>query len=119
MKTLKQGDVRRFYPEDKLREMAEKISGGLVVRVYENGCSRDIRRSTTDIERRVLFDIAFGALLGLNYGKQVRSDRNLEQAILDTADFTSNLMLPGTNGYDTIYNPLRVALGEWELEPRA
>ena len=119
MKTLKQGDVRRFYPEDKLREMAEKISGSLVVRVYENGSSRDTRRPTTEVEKRILFDIAFGALLGLNYGEQVRSDRSLEQAILNTVDFTSNLMLPGTNGYDTIYNPLRDALGEWELDPRA
>ena len=117
MKTLKKGDVRRFYPEDKLREMAEKISGSLYLRECEEGC--DHRRPTTDIEKRILFDIAFGALLGLNYGEQVRSDRNLEQAILNTVDFTSNLMLPGTNGYDTIYNPLREALDEWELENRA
>ena len=117
MKTLKQGDVRRFYPEDKLREMAEEISGSLYLRECEEGCEH--RRPTTEVEKRILFDIAFGALLGLNYGEQVRSDRNLEQAILNTVDFTSNLMLPGTNGYDTIYNPLMKALGEWELVPRA
>ena len=73
-KNLKPGDVRRFYPEDKLRKKAEEISGSLYLRECEEGC--DHRRPTTEVEKRILFDIAFGALLGLNYGEQVRSGRS-------------------------------------------
>ncbi len=115
MKSLSLNDVRRWYPEDKLREMAEEISGSLVTRAYVDG-SYWVRRPTTESEKAILFNIAFGALLGLNYGEDVRSCRRLEQAILSTVEFTSNEMLPDTNGYETIYNPLRRALGDWELE---
>lgn len=116
IKTLKTGDVRRHLSEAELKQKAESISATLVTREYFNGNSNYNRRPTTGLERTILRDIAYGALLGLNYGEQIRSDRGREQAILDTVEFISDLMLPGTNGYDTIYCPLWKALGEWPLE---
>ena len=106
--------MRKHRTENELREIAEKIAETIVIRSYdERGNSRDDRRPTDGQERITLRDIAFGALLTLNYGETFRRERIAEDAIIETAEFTVDLLIPGVNGYDSIYIPLREAVKAW------
>lgn len=109
-------EVRAHKTEAELREMAEGISQEIVIRTYENGNSRDTRRKTTAKEKGIIYRVAYGALLALNHGEEVRSSRLAEQFIVDSAEFTIDLFIPDCNGYDTMYNPLKKALANWAKE---
>ena len=109
--------MRHFVSEQILKEWARNASQSIVVRTYENGNSRDTRRKPTAHEEEIIFKTIYGALLGLNWGETNRSSGIAEQAILDTAEYTLDLFIPQANGYDTIYNPLRKILTEWEQIP--
>lgn len=113
---LERSDVRKWYPEERLEEMADKIAETIVIRSYENGCSIDTKRYTTPEEREVLSKVSFGALLALDYGAHVRKDRGQEQAVIDAAEFILDLFIPEANGYDSIYAPLSDEVLNWELE---
>lgn len=108
--------MRKHYTETRLRELANTIADTMVERTYDNGNSCDTRRKTNGEERIVLYNVAFGALLALNWGESHRGTRGEEQAIIDAAEFTIDLFLPHCNGYDTIYNPLKRVLKDWEVE---
>lgn len=112
----KKPEVRKPKTETELKEIAEEISDTIMIRTYENGCSRDTRRKSSRIEKDIIYRIAFGALLGLNWGEDCRSSRIAEQKIIDSAEFTIGLFIRDCNGYDTIYNPLKKALANWEKE---
>lgn len=105
--------IRDHMTEEELRTWARDIAGSIMIRTYDNGNSNDTRRTTTTKEYEIIFKIAFGALLGLNYGEDTRRSREREQAIIDSAEFTLDLFIPEANGYDTIYNPLRRCLEQW------
>ena len=102
--------MRIYKTESELREIAEKIAEEIVVR----GHSIDTRRPSSASEHQVIFNVAYGALLGLNWGDACRNSRDMTQAIIDTAEYTLDLFLPNVNGYDTIYNPLQDAVRDWE-----
>ncbi len=108
--------MRIVKTESELKRIAEKISETIMIRSYENGNSRDDRRETTTPEKQIIFRIAYGALLGLNYGDATRSDKGREQAILDTVEFVLTQFIREANGYDTIYWPLKKALDNWETD---
>lgn len=116
---LNKNDIRRPYSEDQLRAMAESISATITIRTDDNGCSGNVTRKTSPAEKKKLFAIAYGALLGLDYGESTRSDRASEQAICDTVEFIFDLAFPQANGYDSIYCPLKEALNGWGTEPNA
>ena len=109
-------EIRAHKTEAELREMAEAISEEVVIRTYENGNSSDTRRKASAKEKVIIYRIAYGALLGLNWGEDCRSSRLAEQKIIDTAEYTVDLFIPDCNGYDTIYIPLKKALANWAKE---
>lgn len=111
-------EVRQHKPEAELKEIAEGISQEVVIRTYENGNSNDTRRKTTKPEKAIIYKIAYGALLALNHGEEVRSSRMAEQSIVDSAEYTIDLFIPECNGYDTIYIPLKKALASWTKEAK-
>ena len=106
--------IRANQKESVLEGWARVIATGpITVRSYEDGNSRDTLHLPTKEEAKILFNIAFGALLGLNWGENCRSNPNMEQAIIDAAEFTLGQFMPGVNCYDTIYTPLKKVLAEW------
>lgn len=78
--------------------------------------ARKIAKMSDSSKREIVYNIAYGALLALNYGEKCRSNGGMEQAIIDCAEFTFNLFLPDLNGYDMMYCPLKRALQGWETE---
>ncbi len=105
--------VREHKTEGELNEIADRISDTIMIRTYTNGNSNDERRATTPEEKSIIYKIAYGALLGLNWGEDCRASRIAEQKIIDTAEFQIGLFIPECNGYDTIYIPLKNAVKNW------
>ena len=111
-------EKREVKTEAELKEIAEAMSETIMIRTYENGNSNDTRRKTTKPEKAIIYKIAYGALLALNHGEEVRSSRMAEQSIVDSAEYTIDLFIPECNGYDTIYIPLKKALASWKKEAK-
>lgn len=109
-------EIRKHKSEAELKAIAEEISEEIMIRQYVNGNSEDIRRKSSGPEKDIIFKVAFGALLGLNWGESTRSSRQSEQAIIDTIEFVIGQFIHDCNGYDTIYLPLKKAIKNWELE---
>lgn len=112
--------MRKYLTEKTLSAIADAIAETVVIRYDDNGSSRDERVKPTVQQRQVLRSVALGALLGLNWGEDNRSDRGREDAIINTAEFTLLCCWPKkdgecVNGYDSIYNPLRAVVEVWRL----
>jgi len=107
--------MRNHLPESVLRSVAESIASRVTFRMYINGNSHDVMKKSTASVRSAIYPVAYGALLGLNYGEEGRSSAPAERAILTSSEFTLMHLLPDVNTYDTIYNPLRAALELWRL----
>ena len=112
----KKPEIRQHKSEAELKAIAEEISQTIMIRSYNNGNSTDTRRETSTAEKEIIFKIAYGALLGLNWGEQTRSSLQSEQAIIDTVEFIMGQFIWDCNGYDTIYLPLKKAIQEWGIE---
>lgn len=87
--------------------LAAEISASIVIRSYDNtGSSRDTRRPTTPAERSALRSIISGALVAAS----MTTDSNQRRGIMGAAECIADQMLPGCNGYDTVFIPLADAI---------
>lgn len=109
-------EVREHKTESELKAMAQEMASTIVIRTYHGGNSKDTRRTPTPSESEAIYKVAISALLGLNWGEDVRSSRLAEQAIIDTAEFAINQFIDNVNGYDTIYIPLKRIVKNWSKE---
>lgn len=94
--------------ELEYKDIAREISGYITIRTYENGNSRDETYETDERQADIIKAIAFAAFV--SYGH--RSNANLD-SILDMAEFTLHQFIPEANSYDTLYIPIKKAIGEW------
>ena len=82
----------------------------------ENGNYCGMRKAKK-AESKLVYGVIFGALLGLNWGEATRSDPGREQAIIDSAEFTFNVLArevsPTARGYESVYLPLKRMLKAW------
>lgn len=110
--------TRKYYYETALRAMAETISHDVAISDETGNFSRKIKARKR--EREIAYGVLYGALLALNWGSTVRQSRDMEQGIIDTAEFTYNILMKEVNplarGYETIYIPLQNVLKAWEAE---
>lgn len=80
-----------------------EISASIVIRSYDRaGCSHDTRRPTKPAERAKLRAIVSGALISAS----MNPDASHRRGIVDAAESIADQMLPGCNGYDTVFCPL-------------
>ena len=105
--------MRKYKNEHELKVIAETIAETITIREYNEGNSNDITRKASEIEKDVIYKLAYGALLGLNCGETVRNNDDAAQVIIDTAEYTLKLFINDCNGYDTLYIPLKNAVAEW------
>ena len=104
----------RYYSEPDLKELALASSKTIVIRTYVNGNSSDDERTATEEESTIIFNLIFGALLGCNWGETNRNNRDVQQGIIDSAEFIAHLFIPNANCYDTIYNRIKGILSQME-----
>ena len=114
--------MREYQHESVLRAWADTIAENITI---DNGLyEAETKRKPTKRERETLRDVAYGALLALNWGAEIRDESRAGQAkvqaVLDCAEFTADLLfdriLPEgkrLQGYISIYCPLRKALANW------
>lgn len=112
--------MRKYLKESTLSVIADAIADTVVIRYDDYGTSRDERKKPDMRQHSVLRSVTLGALLGLNWGEETRSDRGREDAIINAAEFTLLCCWPEkegekVNGYDSIYNPLRAVSETWRL----
>lgn len=107
--------MRKFLEAESLKFMANLISDTITIRTYDDGGNSDDKtRPSTKEERKIIYNIAYGALHTLNYGEKMRSSKEMAQAVIDNAEITLDLFLPDCNGYNTIYCPLQALIRDWE-----
>lgn len=95
------------YSDENLKAVAKFISCTITIRTYDKkGNSKDEERSSTKPEREIIHNIAYAALWSYRW----REDCNVD-SILDVAEMTLKMFIPEANGYDTIYLPLKRAMG--------
>lgn len=107
---------RKHLHPDTLYHEADAIAEKITERFYENGSSRDVTRDATPEERQTIRKIALSALETINSITGEPHRKNMEQAVIDMAEYTIDSFLPNVNGYDTIYIPLKMFLQDWVLE---
>ena len=72
-------------------------------------------------QKEILYGVIYGALLGLNWGEKMRNSRDMEQAVIDTAEFQAGILMrpylkdgEELQGYMCVYIPLQRILEKWE-----
>jgi hypothetical protein len=113
--------MRKYKYESELKLIAELNSERICVRTMDGGNSHDEWRKATKKQREMLYGIFYGALLGLNWGEKMRATRDMEQAVIDTAEFQADILMrpllrdgEELQGYMTVYIPLQKIVEEWE-----
>lgn len=113
-----------------LREAAQRIASKVTIRYMTNGTSRDVQYESAADEYTIIYSVAVGALLTVNWNNVMNHGATREaelQAVLDQAEFTLDALFENqrdgdalngshVNGYDTIYLPLRAFFDQWKEE---
>lgn len=91
----------KYFSEAELKMIAEENSKTIVIREYENGCSKDIRREATPEEQENIFKILYAGLLAIDFNGK---SKEAVQGVKNACEFMGHMFLPkNTNCYDTIY----------------
>lgn len=103
-----------FAENADISTLAERISQTITIRSYtDSGCSQDIVRQTTELEKMIINNIVTSAMLAFGYRQSSYDSRSVVDGILDTAEYMLHRFLPEANSYDTVYIPLKRATGIW------
>lgn len=94
--------------QDEYQFRANRIAENITIRSYIDGNSNDEVRPTTEIEKRIIKELAYAAMLAYGY----RNDGNVD-SVLDMAEFALHRFIPEANSYDTLYIPLKKEIGLW------
>ena len=112
--------MRKVKKESELKELAKKISESIVIRTEVDGTSKDTRRETTSLEKKILHRILYAALLAMNEAllncRDEKEYNTAACAIVNAAEYTTKQFITECNGYLTVYIPLNTVLDEWEKE---
>lgn len=65
--------TRQHKSEIALHTIAKAIAQSITIRTWNNGNSYDDTREATEQESEIICNIAFSALLGLNFGETTRA----------------------------------------------
>lgn len=95
-----------------LSMLAEREAKSIVYRFEDHGNSRDERRDSIPYEKRILHRVIYGALLA------IRHNHDAAEIALNTAEFIGDLLLPGINGYMSVYLPTCRILEELDSETK-
>ena len=105
--------MKNVISEKAIAIIARHLCQSITIRTYDDaGNSFDNHREANSQEQDILFKIAQGALLGINYC--ARNNKDMVQAILDSSEFTLMHFIPGVNGYDSLYAKLKAVTDIWE-----
>lgn len=97
--------------EPDYRMMANEIAQKITIRSHNENGTKDETRPTTKAERQIIKELAFAAMLAYGYRSE-ESGGSLD-SVLDTIEFALRRFIPEANTYDTIYIPLKKAMGLW------
>lgn len=113
--------MRKYMNGNTLKEIAELHSTHITVIKPNNGGEE--YRKTTKRQRETLCGIFYGALLGLNWGEEIRSNDKMAEAIVEATEFQADILMEPLlregetlQGYLSVYIPLNRILKTWERE---
>ena len=113
--------MRKYMNGNTLKEIAELHSTHITVIKPHNGGEE--YRKTTKRQRETLCGIFYGALLGLNWGEEIRSNDKMAEAIVEAPEFQADILMEPLlregetlQGYLSVYIPLNRILKTWERE---
>lgn len=97
-----------------IENAAKTIAATITNREYDDiGNSRDVKRETTEEEKKIIYNIAFAALSAVAWDRSREGQEDRVAGIISMAEFAIDQFFPSCNGYSTIYRPLeRVILNE-------
>ncbi len=104
--------ARCFLHENVLCKMADECAKTITF------CDEETRIATKE-ESKIIHNLAFAALLGLNHGETARMSSAAEDAIINAAEYAIDLMIPNVNGYITLYTKLRHLVENWRNHTEA
>lgn len=104
--------MKAFRNEGIMKAYALEYSKRDVTDMNDGGEWRT--RMPTVSESNMLYKLFYGAMLGMNWGEENRSDSKRRDAIINAFEFEANLLLPKLNNYNTVYCRLKEYEREWE-----
>ena len=107
--------MKEFRSEVELKKVAKEIAESIVIRSYDaRGNSTDRERETSPEERQIIFRACYAALLGFNWSDDSRNSKAAAKAVITSAEFMIEFMLPTCNAFSTAGACLREYIEEWE-----
>lgn len=118
--------MRKWKHEQELKEIAMMESQKDIVVIYHDimtGREKEETRKPTKRQSFMIYNVFYGALLGLNWGEAVRKGKAETQAIIDSHEFTYDLLMntmlkenERVQGYLSFYCRIKDIVRNWEEE---